>query len=348
MIRAAWSRYRLDFRFTAITSRERMNHKDTYYIKVWNSSNPDIYGLGEAALFKGLSIDDRPDYEARLATICRNPQHALEGSDLDAWPSIRTGLETALLDLQNGGRRTVFPSEWSAGHSSIKINGLVWMGSADEMTRRMREKIEAGFDCIKIKIGGIDFDRELQLLSLLRTVAPKAQLRLDANGAFAPDEALRKLEKLAMFGIHSIEQPIKAGQWREMAEICRYSPIPIALDEELIPLTDIDSRQRMLEAIHPSYIILKPTLTGGFSKSREWIDLASKYGAGWWITSALESDIGLNAIAQWTATLSPTLPQGLGTGQLYSNNIPSPLTLKEDHLYYNADKPWHIPQLKWF
>ncbi len=348
MLRAAWTRRRLDFRFEAITSRDRLRHKDTYYIKVWDTSDPDTFGLGEAGLFRGLSYDDRPDYEATLAEVCRSVEiYASDPTILREWPSIAMGLESALLDLRGGGRRILFDTPWTHGHNALRINGLVWMGDFDTMLSRVASKVSEGFSCIKVKVGGIDFGRETELLRLLREVVPAVELRLDANGAFAPSEALTKLETLAQFGIHSIEQPLRQGQWTEMARICSESPIPIALDEELIGLTDTDTRRRMLEAIHPAYIILKPTLTGGFASSEEWIRLAEERGAGWWATSALESNVGLNAIAQWVSSLNPTLPQGLGTGQLYYNNIPSPLTLTGERLTYDPQKPWQIPELEW-
>ncbi len=343
MLRAAWNRYRLDFRFLAVTSRDSMRSKDTYYIKVWDDAKPDIYGIGEAALFRGLSHDDRPGYEGKLTEVCNHPDG---DHSLAEWPSIRMGLDCAMRDLSNGGRRILYPGNWTEGKSSLPINGLVWMGTEEEMVARMREKVAQGFSCIKIKIGGIDFERELAMLRALREVAPHAELRLDANGAFSPTEALGRLERLAVYGIHSIEQPIRQGQPDEMARICRESPIPIALDEELI---GVDERRapELLGTIRPAYIILKPTLVGGFGACDRWIETAQNLGIGWWATSALESDIGLNAIAQWTASHSPTMPQGLGTGQLYTNNIPSPLKLDGDRLSYDKEREWKIPALGW-
>lgn len=343
MLRAAWSRYRLDFRFLAVTSRDSMRNKDTYYIKIWDDADPATYGIGEAALFRGLSHDDRPGYEAKLAEVCAHP----EGNhSLTEWPSIQMGLDCALRDLSNGGVRILYPTGWTEGISALPINGLVWMGTEVEMVARMREKVAQGFSCIKIKIGGIDFERELAMLGALREVAPHAELRLDANGAFSPEEALGRLERLAVFGIHSIEQPIRRGQHGEMARICRESPIPIALDEELIGV-DESRASELLGTILPAYIILKPTLVGGFGACDRWIDTARSLGIGWWATSALESDIGLNAIAQWTASHSTKMPQGLGTGQLYTNNITSPLTLDGDRLSYDKDREWKIPELDW-
>ncbi|MDE5728145.1 MAG: o-succinylbenzoate synthase [Duncaniella sp.] len=348
MLKAEWTRYRLDFKFEAITSRDRLRSKDTYYIRLSRPDAPLAQGLGEAGLFRGLSIDDRPGYEKKLAEVCADPERYIENPGLlREWPSIAMGLESARLDLEGGGRRILFDTPWSRGDSTLKINGLIWMGDYETMLGRLREKMSLGFSCIKVKIGGIDFGRELKLLSLLREATPGVELRLDANGAFSPAEALGKLEQLARYDIHSIEQPIRQGQWAEMARICRESPIAVALDEELIALTDREERQRMLEIVRPSYIILKPTLTGGFKASEEWIALGRETGAEWWATSALESNIGLNAISQWAASLRPTLPQGLGTGQLYHNNIPSPLRLERENLSYNPHQEWQIPELNW-
>lgn len=340
---ASWLKYRLDFRFTAITSRDRLSWKDTYYIKVYDPQSGNT-GIGEAGLFRGLSADDRPDYEERLGQACRDiDRYVAQGtSELAPYPSIRFGIETAIADLRNGGRRMLYDTPWSRGETSLTTNGLIWMGDKATMGERLEAKLAEGFRCIKIKIGGIDFGQELELLSYLRSIAPGVELRLDANGAFHPSTALDHLEKLAQFDIHSIEQPIRQGQWEEMARICKESPIPVALDEELIGLHDPDLRRRMLDIAKPAYIILKPTLTGGFEASDEWISLARERNIGWWATSALESNIGLNAIAQWVATYDPTMPQGLGTGQLYHNNIPSPLTLRGESLYLDTEKKWEI------
>lgn len=347
-MQAAWCKYKLSFRFTAITSRERMNRKETYYIKIWSQESPDVYGIGEAGLFRGLSCDDRPDYEERLDAVCRDIDRYIENPSLLAdRPSIRFAVETAAIDLNNGGNRILFPSGWTEGKKAITINGLVWMGDRDTMRERIACKLAEKCGCVKVKIGGIDFGQELELLRFIRSEAPDITLRLDANGAFTPQNADEKLRRLAEFNIHSIEQPIRAGQWKEMASLCRRSPIPVALDEELIGLNGTEEKRRMLETNHPQYIVLKPTLCGGIGGSEEWIRLAENTGAGWWITSALESNIGLNAIAQWTATLDTDMAQGLGTGQLYDNNIPSPLTISGDRLRYDPAAKWEIPQLPW-
>lgn len=345
MLRGAWCRYRLAFKFTARTSRETMTVKDTYYIKLWHDGAPERYGIGEAALFRGLSADDRPGYETMLARYCNDPA----ATDIADWPSIVMGAETALADLANGGMRRPFPGAWSEGRGAIIINGLVWMGNAGEMLRRIDAKLAAGFRCLKMKIGGVDFDEEIRLLRHVRDAfgPDRLMLRLDANGAFTPANAMERLERLAAFDIHSIEQPIRAGQWDEMARLCHTSPIPIALDEEIIGHTADDGKERLLDAIAPAYIILKPTLCGGFAEAERWIGCAGDRGIGYWVTSALESDIGLNAIAQWTSRLGVTTPQGLGTGELYHNNIPSPLTLDGDRLRLDPSRPWIIPALPW-
>lgn len=322
-----------------------MWHKDVYYVKVWDDTAPELFGIGEAAPLTGLSRDDRPDFESRLTELCALPITEPLPESLIEYPSIRFALETAIADLCNGCCRTPYPSLWTKGESTITINGLVWMGDEALMMQRIEQKVSDGFRCIKIKIGGIDFKRELHILKSLRNIAPQAELRLDANGAFSPSDALHRLDELAKFDIHSIEQPIRAGQRDSLRQICSHSPIPIALDEELIQFRSADSE--FLADVKPAYIILKPTLLGGIEASQQWIDAADELGIGWWITSALESNIGLNAIAQWCAALSPSLPQGLGTGQLFTNNIPSPLSLSGEQLSYNASEPWHLPTFDW-
>lgn len=343
MLKASFKKYILSFRIPTITSRATMNCKDTYFIKIWNEENPDIFGIGECALFKGLGADDKPDYEQRLQHYCDNINN-INISEI-AYSSIRFGIETALLDLKNGGKRLIFPSKWVEGSNPIQINGLIWMGSYAEMLKRLEEKLELGFSCIKLKIGGIEFNKEIKLLRFIRSNFPATdlQLRLDANGAFSPATALTRLEQLAKYDIHSIEQPIKQHQWTEMAEICRQSPIPIALDEELIGIDAIEQKIEMLRTINPAYIILKPSLCGGFLGSEQWIKLANDMKIGWWATSALESNIGLNAIAQWVSTLKTSMPQGLGTGNLYTNNILSPISQIDDILTFNTNGKWDIP-----
>lgn len=343
MLLAKYKKYNLQFRNPAITSRATMLEKETYFIKIWDETNPNIYGIGECAIFRGLSADDDVNYEAHLKRICDNINQ-ISPKEIEQ-SSIRFGVETALNDLANNGQRIIFNSNWLDGYNPIPINGLVWMGNQSEMLNRIIEKIEAGFSCIKLKIGGIDFNKEIKLLRFIRGnfSADDLQIRLDANGAFAPENALEYLDKLSKYSIHSIEQPIKQGQWSAMAEICQKSPIPIALDEELIGINEFSLKDKMLSTIKPHYIILKPSLCGGFLGSDEWIELANKHSIGWWITSALESNIGLNAIAQWVATLNTKMPQGLGTGNLYVNNISSPICQIDDVLTYDKNLSWQIP-----
>ena len=351
MLKAAYGKYILRFKNPAMTSREVMLEKPTYFIKVWHEYSPENFGIGECGLFPGLSCDDRPDYETRLSEACR-AINLIAGGDLTSLvdlPSIVFGIETALMDLKHGGRRIIYPGRWTDGKASITINGLVWMGSKNEMIRRLAEKLEAGFRCVKFKVGGLDFDQELEMINCARKAFPSSELeiRLDANGGFNPKDAMSRLNRLAEFDIHSIEQPIKQRQWDEMAEICRLSPIPVALDEELIGIGNPEEMTYMLEIVHPSYIILKPSLCGGFIGCSNWIKSASQHNIGWWATSALESNIGLNAIAQWVAIQEVSMPQGLGTGQLYVNNVESPIRQSGQILFYDADAEWVIPELKW-
>ncbi len=347
-MKAAYCRYILKFCQPATTSREVMLEKETYFIKLWDEKVPSCYGIGECALFRGLSADDFPDYEDKLFSLCHRINTS-QDFDLPEYSSIRFGYETAFKDYQNGGNRIIFPSAWTAGMDEISINGLVWMGDFDEMYNRINEKLKSGFRCVKLKVGGIDFAREVQLIEYIRGCfsVEQLELRLDANGAFSTENVMERLSLLSKYSIHSIEQPIKAEQWDNMRIVCKDSPIPIALDEELIGVSTTERKIRLLEYIKPQYIILKPALCGGISEAKEWIDLAESLGIGWWVTSALESNIGLNAIAQWVATLGVEMPQGLGTGQLYLNNIQSPLNQQRDVLQYNLEKTWGIPKLNW-
>ncbi len=349
MLQAQFTPYRLIFKKPSGTSRGVLTTKETWFVKIWNDKTPNIYGLGECALFRGLGCDDRPDYESVLKSLSPNlpPIEELH-QRLQDFPSILFGIETALWDLENGGRRVIFPSPFAEGKESIRINGLIWMGTKEEMRAQIVEKLDLGFTCIKLKIGAIDFNAEVDLLKAIRKEfsAERIELRVDANGGFSPQDALQKLETLAKLNIHSIEQPIKAGQWEEMARLCEQTPLPIALDEELIGVNDLSRKIALLDTIRPQYIILKPSLHGGFIGSKEWINMANERGIDWWITSALESNIGLNAIAQWCFTLNNSLPQGLGTGQLYTNNFPSPLTLEGERLFYRPEKEWDFNLLE--
>ena len=300
----------------------------------------DRHGVGECAPLPDLSCDALPDqeYASILNKVCEDfcQSGEIDDDSLRDYPSMLFGLETALLNLQNGDR--LFDTAFSRGETGIPINGLVWMGNHDEMLQRLEDKLEKGFRCIKLKIGAIDFDQELDLIRRIRDRFSfhEVELRVDANGAFPYDEALYKLELLSQYNIHSIEQPIKAGQWAFMADLCRESPLPIALDEELIGVNDPAMKRHMLNIIKPRYIILKPSLHGGMAGCREWIETARDLGIGSWITSALESNVGLNAIAQFAASIYGdhiTMPQGLGTGQLFTDNIPMPLEIRNDQLW---------------
>lgn len=345
-INASYKEHILEFKFPAGTSRGVLSRKKVYYIML---AMDNAMGVGECSVIPGLSIDDRSDYGEVISKVCNQINEGVDFRELNLleFPSISFGLETALLDIKSGGSKILFKNAFTAGKNGIPINGLVWMGDKDFMQKQVREKIEAGFRCIKLKIGAIDFTAELDIIAGIRKNFPEKtlEIRLDANGAFDPQNALEKLKRLSDYGIHSIEQPIKAGQWLDMAALCAVSPIPIALDEELIGVCGEEKKEQVLSVIQPDYIILKPSLLGGLQKAQDWINLAKKNQIGWWVTSALESNIGLNAIAQWTSSLNTTLPQGLGTGQLYTNNIPSPLAIINDKLYHIPSEAWDLSQI---
>lgn len=337
-MKVSWQRHTLRFRERAITSRDSMTEKSTWFVRIESQQLPGGFSVGEAAMFKGLSREDTHDFESRLDTACRMASECATLEEaLQSLPeisSIRFGFESALL------RVGLYPTSgkeagWLGGEEGITTNGLVWMGDKATMRRRIREKLDSGFHCVKLKIGGIDFEDEIELLSdIRREFSPSdIELRLDANGGFTPANALERLGRLSEFGIHSLEQPIKPGQWDDMRRICALSPIDIALDEELIGFTSTEEKACMLDAVSPRYIILKPSLCGGFREAEEWISLAVERGIGWWATSALESNIGLEALGRWTASLQPTMPQGLGTGNLYTNNTPSRLEMRGERLW---------------
>ncbi len=341
-MKASYQKYILQFKQPAGTSRGVLKTKETYFLTLTNESRK---GIGECNLFKGLSSDDRPGYEDKLQWVCDHiglkPIEMMAA--LQQWPSILFGYEMALRSLQSTDPFTLFPSLFTQQQDTININGLVWMGDQDFMMRQLEEKLAAGFTCIKLKIGAIDFDAEMKLLESIRTRYSESEItiRVDANGAFTPQEALKKLDRIATYQVHSIEQPIQQGQWEEMAYLCKKTPLPIALDEELIGLYNSDKRAACLDVIQPQFIILKPALVGGFTSCREWINLAGARHIDWWMTSALESNIGLNAIAQFTYTLGPQLPQGLGTGGLFTNNIDAPLEIKGGQLHCNDISQWN-------
>ncbi|MCP4884884.1 MAG: o-succinylbenzoate synthase [Flavobacteriales bacterium] len=338
---ANYHKYLLDFIIPGGTSRGVLRQKETYFLVINSGAN---WGVGECGLFRGLSCDDRPDYEEKLAWVCTHIHWDLEKllQELKEFPSIQFGLEQAFLSFKAKNKFELFPSEFSHGKAMIPINGLIWMGDKDFMKDQITAKLEAGFATLKMKIGAIDFKTELNLLEGIRKQfnSSELELRVDANGAFTELDALIKLKELAAFDIHSIEQPVKTGQWELMAELCKVSPLPIALDEELIGIRDQEMKRNLLKVIKPQFIILKPSLVGGFNGSREWITLAEELGIGWWITSALESNIGLNAIAQFCFTLGNSMPQGLGTGDLFSNNINSPLSVGDGALQYDPKQKW--------
>ena len=340
-MQATYRKYILHFKRPSGTSRGVLTTKETWFLILTQDGKK---GIGECGILRSLSIDDRPDYEEKLAWVCDNILLGKEKlwDSLKEFPSIQFGVEMAFASLEADHPFVLFPSEFTSGKAAIPINGLVWMGKKAYMKEQISEKIEQGFSCIKMKIGAIDFQAELDLLEYIRGEfsSGEIEVRLDANGAFSPAEALEKLKRLSAYEIHSIEQPIKAGQWIQMRDLCKESPIPVGLDEELIGITSLSKKQELLQTIKPQYLIFKPSLIGGFKGTREWIDLAHQMNAGWWITSALESNVGLNAISQWTFTLNSPMPQGLGTGGLYTNNFESPLKVKRGNINYE-------PRIKW-
>jgi len=348
MLQATVTKHSLIFKQACGTSRGVLHQKPSWFFKVFDDENPQTYGVGECSIIPGLSPDDNSDLEPFIQNVLKNINFYIEDkSTLLQFPSVQFAIDTALLDLKNKGHRILFPGEFTNGKDSIKINGLIWMGSKDFMRKQIGEKIEEGFKCIKLKIGSLNFEEEISILKEIRMqFSPEMiELRLDANGAFHPENALAKLKRLSDFHIHSIEQPIKAGQIEEMTKLCEQTPIPIALDEELIGINKFEAKRKLLEDINPQYIILKPSLLGGFERSSEWIKIAEEHQIGWWVTSALESNIGLNAIAQWTYQLDNSMPQGLGTGKLFSNNIPSPLQINDAKLFYNPENHWDLNQI---
>ncbi len=336
-IEASFEKRVFDFKRPGGTSRGVMTQKKAWFISIWDSRSSQIIGIGECSIIEGLSPDYENDqqYEAQVKKCVENINEFANDLDkLKQMPSIFFGLEMALLDLKNGGKRLFYDTDFYHGKSNIPINGLIWMGEPKFMSEQIDEKLAQGFSCIKMKIGAIDFDQEINLLEGIRKDYNKDQitLRVDANGAFTPEDATEKLRRLAQLDIHSIEQPIKSRQWVEMNSLCKSNHLPIALDEELIGIYDLEEKKRLLDEVQPQYIILKPSLMGGFKGTSEWIDLAEERNIPWWITSALESNIGLDAIAQFTSKYKVTLPQGLGTGSLYTNNIESTLIIEKGHI----------------
>ncbi|WP_221390969.1 o-succinylbenzoate synthase [Dyadobacter sp. NIV53] len=346
----------LQFKTEAGTSRGVLTQKTSWILKITDSEQPGVVGYGECGPLPGLSIDDIPDFKEQLTSVCElfnsldlevypfNLAIILEQLVPEHLPSVRFGIEMALLDFMSGGRRVLYKNPFSCAEKGILMNGLIWMGSYENMLEQVEHKLAQGFSTLKMKVGAIDFEKELRILESIRERFPAKDitLRVDANGAFHADEADEKLKSLAVYDLHSIEQPVKAGQHELMSQLCATSPVPVALDEELIGIFDYRKKFALLKKIQPPFIILKPTLLGGFQHTMEWIEIANRLKISWWITSALESNIGLNAIAQFTANYNNPLPQGLGTGQLYTNNFTSPMAIVDGELIYGQAGEWGI------
>jgi o-succinylbenzoate synthase len=344
---ATYFKYLLHFKQPSGTSRGILTDKETWFIVIEKAGKK---GIGECGILRGLSADDRPDYEEKIRWTCQNIHLGEQKlwDELIEFPSIQFGLEMAFLSLKSENPFILFPSNFTENTKSISINGLVWMGDEAFMKAQIEDRIEQGFSCIKLKIGAIDFDKELDLLRFIRANFDEEtiEIRVDANGAFNSNEALFKINQLSGFKLHSIEQPIKKNQTDTMAVLCKSMSIPIALDEELIGVFSVEAKQKLLQEIRPQYIVLKPSFVGGFRGTLEWISVAEKFNIAWWITSALESNVGLNAIAQFTFLQNNLLAQGLGTGSLYTNNFDCPLTVSDGQLWYDNTKSWDLNLLK--
>jgi O-succinylbenzoate synthase len=346
-LKAHFYKHTLNFNFDAGTSRGVLKKKDSYFIKL---TDADICGYGEAGPLSGLSPDFGEKAESKLKEICEQINRGkfnLKTAQLSEFPSVLFALETAFRDLENGGKREIFSNSFYSNEQRIPINGLIWMGKPDFMKEQIIEKINAGYTTIKLKIGAIDFNEELSLLKFIRTEFKNDNLtlRVDANGAFSPEKAFEKLNRLSEYNLHSIEQPIAVNQEEVLAKLCEVTPVPIVLDEELIG--NSLRKRELLNSVKPQYIILKPSLMGGISGSNEWIQEAENINIKWWITSALESNIGLNAICQFTAEFDNSLPQGLGTGKLYTNNFDSPLEISNGEIFYNQEKEWKLSMVNY-
>jgi O-succinylbenzoate synthase len=353
-LQASYSKKTFHFSFQARTSRGSVTKKDAWFLKVWDKQNPEVFGIGEASPMPGLSLEKPEEVESNLELIVKKIKDVSAGrfnsleeissyfNGLTLPASVLFALETALLDLKNGGARTIFQNDFVKG-KSIPINGLVWMGGLDVMLQQVSIKLYDGFSCIKVKIGGINFEKELDILQFIRRkyFRDVVTIRLDANGSFKPEEAMYKLTDCARYDVHSIEQPLKVGS-PLLPELCKTSPIPIALDEELIGVITREKKIELLDRIQPPIIILKPSLHGGLRGSEEWIALAKERKIGWWVTSALESNIGLNALAQFASNYDLDTHQGLGTGSIYNDNIGSPLQVEKGSLSYNSQINWDL------
>ncbi len=337
------------FKIPSGTSRGVLTQKLAWFVKLSKKEDASVFGLGECSIIEGLSPDfeSETQYVTKLILVLEEfiQKITLENDyeylteilpDLKNFPSILFGLETAFIDLKNGGKQLFFKTDFSSGKTSIPINGLIWMGNENFIQTQIEEKLSAGYSCIKMKIGLENFDEEFRILKHLRSRFSPTELilRVDANGAFPIDNASSYLDKLSELYLHSIEQPIKAGNWTEMGDLCARTKLPIALDEELIGINDIEEKIKLLEKIKPQFIILKPSLHGGICGTKEWIKLTEERNIPWWMTSALESNIGLNAIAQFTAIYQNSLHQGLGTGSLYVENSPSKLEIINGEMYH--------------
>jgi len=346
-MQASYHKHILEFKRPSGTSRGILKTKETWFIIITNTAGKK--GIGECGILRTLSVDDRPDYEEKLIWTCNNIHLGLDQlyAELVEFPSIQFGIEQAFKSLASQHPFELFSSDFTKGKDSIPINGLVWMGDKEFMKTQIIEKLDHGFDCVKLKIGAIDFNAELALLKFIRSQfsAKTIEIRVDANGAFKPTEALEKLKLLSDYDLHSIEQPIATKQLDQMEELCEKTPLPIALDEELLGVFSKEKKQVLLQKVKPQYIILKPSLIGGIKGSLDWITTAKNNSIDWWITSALESNVGLNAISQFTYSLDNNLPQGLGTGGLYTNNFDSPLEVNNGALSYNLSLPWKTPYL---
>lgn len=349
MMKATYKKYRLRFKQPAGTSRGVYTERESWFISLFDTDAPRQTGLGECAPLPNLSPELNVGFVEKLADACRNIERYcdLTPGDLVGLSSIRMGLETALLDYSNHGTRLFYRNGFTEGKRGIAINGLVWMGNPEFMEEQIRKKLRDGYACIKLKIGAGDFDADLSLLRKIREEyrATDLEIRVDANGAFATAKVMDKLHALAELQVHSIEQPVKPGQSDFLAWLCAHTPLPIALDEELIGIDSWKHKQKLIDDIRPQFLVLKPSLHGGFGGCNEWIELARASNIGWWVTSALESNIGLNAIAQWTSTLPCNLHQGLGTGQLFVNNFASPLYIENAELKYDRLKTWNLSSL---
>jgi o-succinylbenzoate synthase len=337
-MKASFKKHIFFFKRPSGTSRGVLTEKYSWFIEVYDEVNHSIVGIGECSVIPGLSPDfiDFDSYESMLSKVCLNIEHYLSNLNLLAdFPSVLFGIETAILDLKNGGCKIIFDNDFTRGERRIPINGLIWMGDSKYLLEQIEQKLAEGFSCLKMKIGAIDFQSEIKVIESIRKrfSVDQISLRVDANGAFSPLEAESKLNELSQFDIHSIEQPIEVGQWSIMKQLCLTTKVPIALDEELIGITQLNKKKELLETILPQYIILKPSLHGGIKGCNEWIQLSESMNIPWWMTSALESNIGLNAVAQFAGEYSNNLPQGLGTGSLYTNNVESKLKIENGEIF---------------